>query len=211
MKRLKFWIGGVIVALATTGIAVAAQPGAHTETVSATFSATAKRVQTRTCEGSDGTYKITRGVYTGAILSSDPRLNGRMRIAVHSVYNADENAGWMRGTVHVRNADAEGRAVARLSAVNLDGNLEGMLTGAGGPRRSHLLANFSATFGEGFSEGQLGTGTSTNQALFFGGGCTKDSSESKDEKKAERGERKQGPEKQAEKEQRSEKPAERRP
>jgi hypothetical protein len=199
MLRLKFWIGGAIVALATTGIAMAAQ-GAKTDTPSATFSATAKRVQTRTCEGSDGTYKITRGVYEGKIDSEDLRLNGPVRIKIESFYNTDENAGWMHGELRMRNADTQSHAEARLAAVNLDGNVEGLLTGMARAPRAKLLANFSAKFTpDAFSDGELGQGASTNQALFFGGGCQKGDDgdhAAKPETKPERTEKPQRPDNQ---------------
>lgn len=176
MTRLKFWIGGVLVALATTGIALAAGPdGASTDAASATFRAEAKRVTTRNCKGSDGTYRITRGIYAGTMESSDPRLNGRLRIRIHSVYNTDEKLGWAHGVVHVRGEET--RAAARLSAVLSDDSMEGLLTGAAGAPRAKLLANFSADFTpDGFS-GKLGSGDSANLALLFTRGCKSESSE----------------------------------
>ncbi len=191
MQRLKFWIGGALAALVSTGIAVAATGGASTETPAATFAATAKKVQTRTCEGSDGTYRITRGVYAGEMESSDPRLDGQLRIRVHSVYNVDEKAGWLRGTVHVRNESEQTKAAGRLVAVNLDGTIEGMISGRAGTPRARLLANVVASFGEGFTNGKLGSGASTNQALLFRPGCQKadadgDDEQSLEERKAKR-------------------------
>jgi hypothetical protein len=195
MLRLKFWGGGVLVALAATGIAVAA--GANTSTPSATFSATAKKVQTRTCQGTDGTYKITRGVYEGKMESSDSRLNGPVRIRLESYYNTTESAGWMRGELRMRNGDA--LAQARLDAVNLDGNVEGLLSGGGKAPRAHLLANFSAKFAtpDAISDGMLGAGASTNESLFFGKGCQKDepSEHANSDKKPENTENQQRPEK----------------
>ena len=176
MLRLKFWIGGALVALAATGIAVAAT-GASTSTASATFSADAKRVATKTCQGADGTYKITHGLYEGKMVSTDARLNGPVRIKLESYYNTTENAGWMRGELRVRNGDDNG-TWAQLSAVNLDGNVEGLLSGGGKGPRARLLANFSAKFTpDALSNGELGQGGSVNEALFFGKGCQKDESE----------------------------------
>jgi hypothetical protein len=193
MKRLKFWIGGALVALTVTGIAVAAT-GANTSTPSATFSADAKRVATRTCQGEDGTYKITHGVYEGKMESTDARLNGPVRIKLESYYNTTEKAGWMRGELRMRNGD--NRAEAQFAAVNLDGNVEGLLSGGGKSPRAKLLANFSAKFTpDALTDGQLGTGGSTNQALFFGKGCQR-------EQKPEKSERPAKPEN----EQRTEKP-----
>src|SRR6476620_9599198 len=125
MKRIKFWLGGVVAALAVTGIAVAAG-GANTDTPSATFSAAAKRVQTKNCTGSDGAYTITHGRYEGTMTSPNPALNGKVRVDVHSVYNNTEKAGWMRGEIRVLGDD--GRAEAKFDAVNLDGNVEGLLS-----------------------------------------------------------------------------------
>jgi hypothetical protein len=184
MLRLKFWIGGALVALAAAGIAVAAT-GASTSTASATFSAEAKRVATKTCQGADGTYKITRGLYEGKMVSTDVRLNGPVRIKLESYYNTTENAGWMRGELRVRNG--EDGTWAQLAAVNLDGNVEGMLSGGGKTPRARLLANFSANFTpDALTDGQLGTGGSTNEALFFGKGCQSDEEHSKPDAKPEK-------------------------
>ncbi len=177
MKRMKFWIGGVVAMLAVTGVALAGQ-GANTATPSATFTASAKRVDTRNCQGGDGKYTITRGRYEGTFVSTTPGLNGPARLTIRSVYNNDESAGWITGELQVRNSTADGRTQAKLSAVNLDGNVEGLLVGKSGPPRANLLANFSATFDQsssgGFTDGKLGSGASGNEALVFGGGCTSD-------------------------------------
>jgi hypothetical protein len=178
MKRMKFWLGGVVAALAVTGIAVAAG-GASTDTPSATFNAAAKRVSTKNCNGSDGAYTITHGRYEGVVTSTNPALNGKVRIDVHSVYNNDEKAGWMRGDVRVLGDDS--RAHASFQAVNLDGNVEGLLSGRAGKPKTGLLANFSATFGAGgFTNGQLGTGASGNEAVLYTNGCVREEKKPKE-------------------------------
>ena len=194
MLRLKFWIGAALVTMAATGIAVAAT-GANTSTPSATFSAAAKKTWTRTCQGADGTYKITRGVYEGKMESTDARLNGPVRIRLESYYNTTENAGWMRGELRLRNG--ENGTWAQLAAVNLDGNVEGLLSGGGKAPRARLLANFAAKFTpDALTDGQLGTGGSTNEALFFGKGCQKDeSAEHAKPEKPQQPESRQRPEK----------------
>jgi hypothetical protein len=177
MKHLKFWIGGVVAMLAVSGVALAGG-GASTATPSATFTASAKRVETRNCQGGDGKYTITRGRYEGTFVSTTPGLNGPARLTVRSVYNNDESAGWITGELQVRNGTVDGRTQAKFSAVNLDGNVEGLIVGKSGPPRANLLANFSATFDQsssgGFTDGKLGSGASGNEALLFGGGCTSD-------------------------------------
>jgi hypothetical protein len=179
MKRIKFWLGGVVAALAVTGIAVAAG-GASTDTPSATFTAAAKRVQTKNCNGSDGAYTVTHGRYEGTMTSTNnPALNGKVRIDVHSVYNNTEKAGWMRGEIRVLGDD--GRAQAKFDAVNLDGNVEGLLSGRAGKPKAGLLANFSATFGAGgFTNGQVGTGASGNEAVLYSNGCVREDKKPKE-------------------------------
>lgn len=178
MKRLKFWIGGVVAVLAVSGIAMAA--GANTVTPSATFNAAAKRVVTKNCTGADGSYTVTHGRYEGTIASTNAALNGRVRLEVHSVYNNDEKAGWMNGELRVVGDDS--RASAHFSAVNLDGNVEGLLTGRAGKPKAGLLANFSATFGAGgFTDGKLGTGASGNEALLYNRGCVREEKKPKDD------------------------------
>ena len=128
---------------------------------------------TRNCTGSDGAYTITVGRYEGTMTSTNPALNGAVRIDVHSVYNNDEKAGWMRGKLRVAGTDS--RTAADFSAVNLDGNVEGLLSGRTGAPKAGLLANFSATFGSGgLTDGKLGTGASGNEALLFNRGCVSD-------------------------------------
>jgi len=178
MKRIKFWLGGVVAALAVTGIAVAAG-GASTDTPSATFTAAAKRVQTKNCNGSDGAYTVTHGRYEGTMTSTNPALNGKVRVDVHSVYNNTEKAGWMRGEIRVLGDD--GRAQAKFEAVNLDGNVEGLLSGRAGKPKAGLLANFSATFDStGFADGQVGTGASGNEAVLYSNGCVREDKKPKE-------------------------------
>jgi hypothetical protein len=174
---MKFMIGGAAAMLVLFVSAVAfAGPGASTATPQATFSADAKRVDTKTCQGSDGKYTITRGVYTGTFTSSTPSLNGDARLQVRSVYNNDESAGWMQGELWVgTGGDPKTGTHAHFEAVNLDGNVEGLFEGRSGSPKAGLLANFSAQFDGsntgGFSAGKLGTGASANEALLYTGGC----------------------------------------
>src|SRR3569833_1207279 len=64
------------IVLAVAGIAVAhdGSGSGKTEAASATFTATpTDQTKTATCTGADGTYAITKGVYTGTS-TGDPRL-----------------------------------------------------------------------------------------------------------------------------------------
>jgi hypothetical protein len=178
MRQRTTWsIVAGLVALVVAGIAVASQHGAQTDDATATFSATeVKRIKTRTCEGADGTYKITRAVLEGEVTTADPALlGGKLRLHLRSVYNDTEDLGWVTGKAHIRNETAEPdtRARASFKAVNVGGNLEGILVGGAGTPHWKLLATFSATLADSgaVSNGKIGKPTSDNSALLYRGGC----------------------------------------
>jgi hypothetical protein len=166
-----------LVALVVAGIAVASHHGAQTGAATATFSATeVKRVKSRTCEGADGTYKITHAVVHGEVVSaSDPVLAGKLRLRLKSVYNTTEGLGWVVGKAHVRNEAPEPDTHARawFKAVNVGGKLEGLLVGGAGAPHWRLLANFSATLADtgAVTGGTIGAPSSDNSALLYRGGC----------------------------------------
>jgi hypothetical protein len=178
MRKRTFWaILAGAVALLVAGIAVASQQGAQTDDATATFSATeVKRTKTRTCQGADGTYKITHAVVEGEVTAADPALlGGKLRLHLKSVYNDTEDLGWVTGKAHIRNeaADPDTRARASFKAVNVGGNLEGLLVGGAGGPHWKLLATFSATLADSgaVSNGTIGKPTSENSALLYRGGC----------------------------------------
>ena len=149
MRKPTIWtILAGLVALVVAGIAVASQPGAETDDATASFSATeVKRLKTRTCQGADGTYEITHAVLEGEVTTADPAvLGGKLRLHLKSVYNDTENLGWVTGKAHIHNetADPDTRARASFKAVNVGGNLEGILVGGAGAPHWKLLATFSA-------------------------------------------------------------------
>jgi hypothetical protein len=164
-----------LLALAIAGMAMARERGAQTDLAEATFSATeVKRLKTRTCEGADGTYKITHAVVLGEVVSSsDPLLAGKLKLHFKSVYNDTEDLGWVAGKAHVRNEATGTRVRASFRAVNVGGKLEGMFGGGAGHPHWKLLANFSATLADtgAVSDGKIGTPSSDNSALLFRGGC----------------------------------------
>lgn len=172
--RRRAWLAGAaVVALTVTGVAIAGGPST-TSQVSATFTATTvvqKDVQT--CTGVDGTYEITHATYSGTAVSSDPHLNGPIRIDVKSVYNTTKNLGWLSGKLRVDNSTTGDRAHGNLSAVNMGGQLQGFLSGEETAPGNRLLANVSASFASatGFGSGQLGAGTATNTAVVSSGSC----------------------------------------
>jgi hypothetical protein len=183
MRKRTIWsILAGLVALVIAGIAVASEHGAQTDDATATFSATeVKRIKTRTCQGADGTYKITHAVVEGEVTAADPAiLGGKLRLHLKSVYNDTEDLGWVSGKAYIRNelADPDTRARAWFKAVNKAGNLEGMLVGGAGAPHWKLVATFSATLAESgaVSNGKIGTPTSDNPALLYRRGCRSEDS-----------------------------------
>jgi hypothetical protein len=165
-----------LVALVTAGLALAREDhGAQTDLATATFTATeVKRLKTRTCEGADGTYKITHAVVLGEVVSTtDPLLAGKLKLHFKSVYNDTEDLGWVAGKAHIRNEAAGTRARASFRAVQVGDEIEGMLGGGAGHPHWKLLANFSATLADtgAVTDGKIGTPSSDNSALLFRGGC----------------------------------------
>jgi hypothetical protein len=196
MKRLISLTLVAVLALAVAGIAIAHKSGGNaqpTEAVQATFTATpTDRTKTRQCTGVDGTYNVTKGVYTGTSESSDPRLAGAITIRSKSVVNLDTGLGHTEGQVQLRDATTRKlKAVAGLQAVNTErGVLNGFIagkvktastTGNAKSGRGHrhgnggtrLAANFTATFNADGTQlsGELGTGAGQNTAVLYGNPC----------------------------------------
>lgn len=162
-----------LAALVATGLAVAhGIKATGVKAVSASFSApTVSRAETRTCTGADGTYELTKATYTGTATSSEPALNGPIRLKVHSVYNTTTKLGTVAGELKVR--DDDGRVRARFWAVNSNGTLDGFVLGNGGHGPNGLLGSLTAAWSAtaGFSSGALGSGSGANLAVLAGHAC----------------------------------------
>jgi hypothetical protein len=195
--RMTRWISMALVAVlvfAVAGIAVAAKNRGNaqpTESAQATFTATpTDKSKTRQCTGVDGTYNITKGVYTGTSESPDPRLAGNITIKTKSVVNLDNGLGHTKGKVFLRDADSRKlKAVAGLQAVNTErGVLNGFIAGSvknatasskakrgrsRGSAGTKLAANFTAAFNADGTQlsGELGTGAGQNTAVLYGNPC----------------------------------------
>jgi hypothetical protein len=185
MRKLRFIALAASLVLAVAGIAIARSGGGadRIEPATATFTAAPDNARTRTCEGSDGTYRITRATYRGNV-SGDPRLTGALEIRATSVVNQDTGLGFTHGTAKVRDEDRRVKAHGRLDAVNtqlgkLDGFLRGHTHQRGGPHW-RLLANFSAGFNAEGTQlgGEIGADLPvppTNSAVFHRGRCKRGS------------------------------------
>ena len=119
------------------------------------------------------TYEVTNATYTGTSTSSDPNLNGPIRVTVRSVLNTTKNLGWLRAGVQIDSTTPGDGARATLVAVNSAGTLQGMLLGDESTPGAKLLANVTASFNgaTGFASAAVGTGGGTDTAVTFGGSC----------------------------------------
>jgi hypothetical protein len=180
MRRLT-WIGiAALLALVAAGIAVAHGRGAKgTDPVSATFTATATRTDTKTCTGPDGTYNIVHAKYEGTS-TGDPRLTGRITLRTRSVINTTTGYGFTKGSLVVRNGEGRRLASAHLVGVNsaqttvngfAAGRTRGVSDAAPG---GSLLANLTTTLSGNVLSGRLGTNGSQNTAIVFSGACNRE-------------------------------------
>ena len=167
-----------VLALAAAGVAIAGSgTPASTTLFSATFSAnTAGPSHSSTCTPTPGdTYTTTDAVFSGNS-SGDPRFTGAMTIHVKSVYDSTTNVGSLKGHVDINTTtNPPGHVDAKLSAVNVNGVVQGWLDGdlGGG---THFIGSFSANLSltgttVGFSNGALGAGAATNTAIVSTGHC----------------------------------------
>jgi len=159
--------------LAAAGLALARGGGPNSlQAASATFeAATVSKLKSSTCTGADGSYTRTRATYTGTATSDDARLNGKLMVRALSVYNADTNLGYVMGRYVV--ANESGRTLGWFQAVDTRGSLTGFTNGFSRNPRAWMLGSLSASFdpAAGFSNGQLGTGSSDGAAVFASGRC----------------------------------------
>jgi hypothetical protein len=159
-------------ALAVAGIGLAHGGPGSVQAALATFdAATVTDLHSGTCAGADGTYTRTKATYTGNSLSPDARLNGTLTVKARTFYNSTTGLGVVQGRFRVDNAD--GHTAGKFMAVDTAGSLDGFVGGWSMGAHAGLVGSLTATFdpATGFSEGQLGTGSSTNAAVFVSGHC----------------------------------------
>jgi hypothetical protein len=194
MRQMKMFGLTALVALVATGLAVAhGGDNRKTAAAAATFTA-APTSETRTtqCTGADGTYNVTRGVYTGTA-TGDPRLTGAITIKAKTIVNLTSGLGSTKGHVTLRSADGKTLAKGDLIAVNTQrGVLNGFISGkVKGENGGALLANFSAAFNADGTAlaGELGgsSATTTDSAIITSGRCsTGDDRKRDDDRKDDR-------------------------
>jgi hypothetical protein len=178
-RRRALLAGVACCALAFAGVAAADGMfgGGSAALVSATFNATTlAHSHTSTCTAANGdSITKTDAWFTGTATSTDPHLNGPATIHIRSVYDAKTSAGSVVGDVKIDTGSntPPGKFHASLQAVNVNGNLQGFLSGNSGWGTS-VLGGFSAAFSTtgGFTNGVIGSGTPTNYAILVTGGCS---------------------------------------
>jgi hypothetical protein len=158
MKRLVLATVGAL-ALAGAGIAASGIFAAKSvKSVTGTFTATTvSGLHSTTCTNADGTFVDSRATYSGVATSSEPSLNGPIRLDVHSVVNTTKDLGTASGRLTIDTSSAR-NTVGRFQAVYSGGSLAGLAGGHTDDPATLLLANLSAGFSAtgGFTGGKLG-------------------------------------------------------
>lgn len=159
MRRLALALAATL-ALAAAGLAVADTfDGKAAKSVSATFAATtASSVKTTTCTNEDGTFADTKGTYTGTASSSDPSLNGPVKVELRSLINTTKNLGTVSGKLKITTASGK-QTVTQLDGVYANGSIAGLASGHAQSPYSRLLANVSADYNPagGLTNGKVGS------------------------------------------------------
>jgi hypothetical protein len=186
MRRTKLLLVALgLGALVIASVAVASmRDRAQTSDVAATFTATATQTNTRTCTGQGGiTYSITNTRWNGTATSTEPRLNGQLRMHTRTVVNVATGDGWMSGWWRTRNTTpppAKPRGGLPSSAAGLVGvvdgttHVDGLATGRVYRPWGRLRANFSALVGGASISGELGANAPVapdNSAIIFRHAC----------------------------------------
>jgi hypothetical protein len=166
--------GGLVVVLATAGVALATKGAQEIQAVSATFSAKPTDSRTSTC----GDVKVSRVLYTGTSTSSDSRLAGNLRLSLEWVVNTKTGDGFASGELRVTQATGDKRLLGAKveGVVSHTTLLDGLLRGSAKGQEDHavrLLANFSlAADSAGVVSGELGADSPVsphNAAVLLGG------------------------------------------
>ncbi len=164
-------------ALATAGIAAAKLKSGGVIGVSATFDATnvVKSVQKSCTVNGGDTYTYTRATYSGNAVSTDPRLNGAIKIRAQSMIDDTTGIGAVIGDYQINAATgpgAYGRIEASLSGSQMSGAVRGHAPKPWGELFAGLNGSFSASGG--FSGVGVGTGSgAATGVLLQHGACVR--------------------------------------
>ena len=164
MSRKRLVLLGLFVmalALVAAGVAAARGRGPSMQPATATFTtATVSQKYQVTCSVNGGdTFEATRATYTGAAVSSDPRLAGPLTIRAWSLIDTAAGVGHIYGTFHIKGIGTG--AHGTLNAAVSEGKASGLARGFVRGRYGRLVASLGSTFdpNTGFSDGSLGGST----------------------------------------------------
>jgi hypothetical protein len=121
---------------------------------------------TRRC----GTYRITRGTYTGRSASPDPRLAGRVTYTGRIALSSGSTSGVASGTMTLRDSRNRIRMRANVSGVVTQSTtVNGLVTGSLMRPSALLLANVTIVFDEelGFAAVRLGLENGANSGVAY--------------------------------------------
>ena len=129
-------------------------------------------MRTRTCTGADGKeFKITNGRYTGQADFANPAtdLDGPLTINARTIVSTADDLGYVTGSFRIKDDDT--RFAGAFSGTLKGDKLVGFLAGVSRGNHATVLGNLSATLvpGTGFSEGALGSSSSTSVLAIVAG------------------------------------------
>jgi hypothetical protein len=149
-------------ALVAAGVAVAGHRAPSVQAASATFEApTVSQKYQVTCSVNGGdTFEATRAVYTGAAVSSDPRLAGTLSIRAWSLVDTTNGAGHVYGRFVIEGVGGN-RSHGTLNAALSGGKASGLARGFVRRPYGRLVASLGSMFdpSAGFTEASLGSST----------------------------------------------------
>ena len=172
-KRLLVLAGLICVALATAGISFAMERSGGVSGIAATFNATnVVRDVEKSCTVNGGdTYTYTRAVYSGSAVSSDPRMNGPIKLWVQSMIDDTTGIGALIGNYNIGNnqSGSYGRIEASLASGQADGSVRGHVRLPWG----ELFAGLSGTYAPtgGFTNGSIGAGDGAQSGVVLSKGA----------------------------------------
>ena len=162
-------------------VALAQENAPRTQPVTGAFTAAPLNAKQRVCRGQDGEYLEIRGLFSGVITSSDPRLSGNLEfMAEPALINLTTGFGTFRGRFRIADATtgmqkAQGRFITVITEASLNhGFAFGTLMNAAGGPADDLFASFEATLDASLNvSGQFGgVGDPRTPGVVQGGHCS---------------------------------------
>ena len=157
-KRLALGVLVIVAALSVAGVAAARGRSTSVQAASATFNAPTvlnKSQVTCTVTGGD-TFQATKATYTGASVSSDPRLAGVLTIRAWSLVDTTNGVGHVFGQFRIKGPGTQ--AHGTLNGAIANGEASGIARGFVRHNWGRIVASMGSAFdpNAGFSTGSLG-------------------------------------------------------